>query len=1055
MRKKYLSALLFGALLFASTGTFTSCKDYDDDIDNLQTQIDDVKTAVSELQSKVDGGKYVTDVAKEGEGIKITWNDNSSTVIETIKGADGTVVTIGENGNWFIDGVDQGISAKGEKGDKGDQGEQGPAGPAGEQGPAGPAGEQGPAGPQGPQGEAGEDGHDVQIIDGYWAIWDAEKGDYVKTESLAGGVIAVETEFGWDLTITDAEGNMQNVYVPGSAGLVSISQVGTANYLNSPMRIYYGLVNQDVEWDGAKGNMTAGMYPIMAEDIQVMLNPTGVDGTAYAYEFCDSKNSDLFGLTLGEASAYDGDKLTVGDAQSNSRATQSASGIWVIARDLQRVPMTELDQRADYITQFKSNDSQRYAFALKATNKVGKAVEIKSQYLYSFDPINVSNLTADDFIYDEEWNQIYAEKNYYKYATWHTPNLDGWSVDYTPEGTTQQNNVRLSQVIYDYKLSIDTKKMTKVKIDEYGLAISEDHHSFNAQNAQAVNNYVDLIVDYILINGEKGSVELRCNIVNSDIVVVENNVNLGTNVFDAELKAADKVPFSMLANNYVGEKSVEFNPQEVFGANYDQWIDAMYNGLQNRSNDSKAYFLKNYASIVGGDPINNDAQYNQDLIDKLVYFDYVDAEGKSCIYGVKDGEELTRLQQIAGLKVYFIAGTYANGNIYNDNAHAVQAPYYTVSGTTSYNSGFAIPLDNAFRVKVETQKQEQTVASYTFTFELTMPDCPITRVKSTNDDKSVLWTKDADNNDVLKVYGEQAPTGETESIIYGDLRDAFTGAFDYKTGKYTATTEAGYYNIYVAGVDQEKALLGQINTTNNPVTLDYITANSLWSEWNTWQYLAYGGDFVTMEANKVIYNHYGVYAEELPKFYVGFASKIEDSYDKDNGHADYPKYNQVTGQTGVGTEANPLMAQTVYTGSTLDEYKVVLTDANFELKDAFGYTYKLFDAVTYKNDGTVASQNKRNAINNMWANDREGINDNVDITYGLAPTAKVDGASSSLVDFTLNSTTISGTTYYTGLTITIDKSVAAAKNNLVEVTLNITDVFGHTFPLKVYIQTVK
>ena len=27
MRKKYLSALLFGAPLFASAGTFTSCKD--------------------------------------------------------------------------------------------------------------------------------------------------------------------------------------------------------------------------------------------------------------------------------------------------------------------------------------------------------------------------------------------------------------------------------------------------------------------------------------------------------------------------------------------------------------------------------------------------------------------------------------------------------------------------------------------------------------------------------------------------------------------------------------------------------------------------------------------------------------------------------------------------------------------------------------------------------------------------------------------------------------------------------------------------------------------
>ena len=39
MRKK---SLLFGALLVASTGTFTSCKDYDDDISNLQTQINDV-----------------------------------------------------------------------------------------------------------------------------------------------------------------------------------------------------------------------------------------------------------------------------------------------------------------------------------------------------------------------------------------------------------------------------------------------------------------------------------------------------------------------------------------------------------------------------------------------------------------------------------------------------------------------------------------------------------------------------------------------------------------------------------------------------------------------------------------------------------------------------------------------------------------------------------------------------------------------------------------------------------------------------------------------------
>ena len=34
-------------------------------------------------------------------------------------------VTIGTNGNWFVDDVDTGVSAKGEKGDKGEAGEDG------------------------------------------------------------------------------------------------------------------------------------------------------------------------------------------------------------------------------------------------------------------------------------------------------------------------------------------------------------------------------------------------------------------------------------------------------------------------------------------------------------------------------------------------------------------------------------------------------------------------------------------------------------------------------------------------------------------------------------------------------------------------------------------------------------------------------------------------------------------------------------------------------------------------------------------------------------------
>ena len=54
MNKKFFSAILFGALTVASTSTFVSCKDYDEDIDRLQMQIDqNASSAASDLAAKV------------------------------------------------------------------------------------------------------------------------------------------------------------------------------------------------------------------------------------------------------------------------------------------------------------------------------------------------------------------------------------------------------------------------------------------------------------------------------------------------------------------------------------------------------------------------------------------------------------------------------------------------------------------------------------------------------------------------------------------------------------------------------------------------------------------------------------------------------------------------------------------------------------------------------------------------------------------------------------------------------------------------------------------
>ena len=125
MRKKYLSALLIGTLLL-SAGTFQSCKDYDEDISGLTQRVEAVESLVNDLQSQIQKGAVITDVQKTDQGVVVTLSNGNS--FELTNGADGkpgSVVTIGDNGNWIIDGVDTGKPSRGEKGEQGEPGTPG------------------------------------------------------------------------------------------------------------------------------------------------------------------------------------------------------------------------------------------------------------------------------------------------------------------------------------------------------------------------------------------------------------------------------------------------------------------------------------------------------------------------------------------------------------------------------------------------------------------------------------------------------------------------------------------------------------------------------------------------------------------------------------------------------------------------------------------------------------------------------------------------------------------------------------------------------------------
>ena len=185
MRKKYLSALLFGALLFASAGTFTSCKDYDDDIKNLQGQIDANADAIKALQDLVNNGDYVTAVKKsdDGKGIVFTFSKSGdqTVTLDIENGQEGDVLSIDPTtGELLKNGEPTGIK---------------------------PAKDETLA--------------PVKAEGGVWVFLN-DKGEYESTNIPVSGVTAVQNENKqWVLTITDANGAQSTVVVPSAASVMS------------------------------------------------------------------------------------------------------------------------------------------------------------------------------------------------------------------------------------------------------------------------------------------------------------------------------------------------------------------------------------------------------------------------------------------------------------------------------------------------------------------------------------------------------------------------------------------------------------------------------------------------------------------------------------------------------------------------------------------------------------------------------------------------------------------------------------------------------------------
>ena len=323
MRKKYLSALLFGALLFASAGTFTSCKDYDDDIKDLQEQINTISTTLESLEAQV-SDKGVTSVTFDETTGVLTVVDGDGSHTYTVKTSAGEVGEI----TVAIDGQDLVVNGEvvGQVGDKVAVNEE---------------------------GELTVNGEGTGITVGQYAILEDDSNNM------------------YTITLPNSKGELQTIQLPKATA--SITEVEIMGYCvdgdlkQASTEIKYNrtrvasLSNDLKEWNKEKDVRKVAEGQVLSTlgawntSLMMRLAPATLDASGLSFTLVNSK-LEAAPIALDAPKAYEG-LLT--------RASVN-NGVWTLAT----TPEVDAvyDDVTDYDANFITSDNKKIAFALKEAN---------------------------------------------------------------------------------------------------------------------------------------------------------------------------------------------------------------------------------------------------------------------------------------------------------------------------------------------------------------------------------------------------------------------------------------------------------------------------------------------------------------------------------------------------------------------------------------------------------------------------------------------------------------------------------------------------------------
>ena len=390
MNKKFLSAILFGALMVTSTGTFVSCKDYDDDIDEINGKIDKIETTLSELESKI-GDKGVSSVTFDEKTGVLTVVDGTGSHTYTIKttapSVEKTVVTV-DGKNLKVDGK-----------------------------------------------VIGQLGDTVEVKDN--ELYVNGKATGIKVGKYA--ILENDADGMYTITLPDANGEMKTIKLPkATSGMMSVTAneaTFTAKSIASsaPDGIAWGKAPGAITWKGAKGNIAKGQlllgrytegevtvvpssYNLGAQTLKLVAS----DGSVAPVTVTATANNDLI---YGERAASANGNWTVAitmdeTVTADNIATAFATEVESQAKNVKYA----LSVNGDLVTGYEfviDTDEDPEATALEATKiKVGGVEGTDDAKTASGTPLAISDFklgTNEIIIEDKAADNADAHKVYDAY----------------------------------------------------------------------------------------------------------------------------------------------------------------------------------------------------------------------------------------------------------------------------------------------------------------------------------------------------------------------------------------------------------------------------------------------------------------------------------------------------------------------------------------------------------------------------------------------------------------------------------------------------------------